>query len=331
MLELLKQKCFSKEWIDYKSHKLSGDPVLIEKVLYAFTLLGYLVQLDEDFIFKGGTSLMLHTPGIKRLSIDIDIVLGKDFNDFYKNISIIPETGHFKRVEEDNRGERGLPNRRHIKFFYVSAMSGNEECVILDVLLENPDFIPFVISKQIKNDLLEIQTELSVKLPVIEGLLGDKLAAFAPDTIGVPFVSSKGKSMNMQVVKQLFDIGKLFDIAADFNKVSKSYKAICFKESGYRNNAFSEKDVLQDTINTCLELLQIRLKGFEGSKVTVNLEDGIKRVASHLLNEKFRTDIEAKVAASKVFCISNRILNNKMFDFSMNTYDESKISQIKNV
>ena len=64
MLELLKQKCFSKEWIDYKSHKLSGDPVLIEKLLYAFTLLGYLVQLDEDFIFKGGTSLMLHTPGI---------------------------------------------------------------------------------------------------------------------------------------------------------------------------------------------------------------------------------------------------------------------------
>ena len=50
-----------------------------------------------------------------------------------------------------------------------------------------------------------------------------------------------------------------------------------------------------------------------------------------MLNEKFRTDIEAKVAAAKVFCISNRILNNKMFDFGMNRFDESKISQIKNV
>jgi len=32
-------------------------------------MLGYLVQLEENFVFKGGTSLLLHVSKIKRLSI----------------------------------------------------------------------------------------------------------------------------------------------------------------------------------------------------------------------------------------------------------------------
>lgn len=52
-----------------------GDPGLIERTLYAFGLLEALRKVEMDFIFKGGTSLILLLPHPKRLSTDIDIVV----------------------------------------------------------------------------------------------------------------------------------------------------------------------------------------------------------------------------------------------------------------
>ena len=53
---------------------LRGDPKLVEKVVYAFGLLEQLKQAGLDFIFKGGTSLLLLTDPPSRFSIDIDII-----------------------------------------------------------------------------------------------------------------------------------------------------------------------------------------------------------------------------------------------------------------
>jgi len=72
MRELIRPRCFTEKWHTSKARELSGDPVLVEKTIHAFALLGYLVQIKENFVFKGGTSLLLHVPEIKRLSIDID-------------------------------------------------------------------------------------------------------------------------------------------------------------------------------------------------------------------------------------------------------------------
>ena len=173
--------------------------------------------------------------------------------------------------------------------------------------------------------------DLSVKLPTIEGLLGDKLTAFAPNTIGVPFVTSNGNSMTMQVIKQLYDIGELFNIATNFEKITTAYEAVYAKETEYRGNTFSEKQVLQDTISICLALMQIRLKKFKATRETDYLEDGIRKIGSHLLNAKFRINDEAKIAASKVFCVANKILNNAVLDFKTDRYDDSKIAKIKNI
>lgn len=48
-----------------------GDPGLIERTLYAFGLLEALTSVGMDFIFKGGTSLLLLLPNPKRLSTDM--------------------------------------------------------------------------------------------------------------------------------------------------------------------------------------------------------------------------------------------------------------------
>lgn len=325
----LRACCFDKTWITSKSKELVYDPMLLEKTIHAFALLGYLAGSGESFVFKGGTSIIIHVPEIKRLSIDIDIVFGGDADEFKAKLSRILGKP-FVRHEEDNRGDRGLPNRRHFKFFYNSEVTKIEEHVLLDMVLENPSYIPFAEEKNINAPFLEISKKQAVKVLTIEGLLGDKLTAFAPHTIGVPFQTSKGINMSMQVAKQLFDIGELFDVADNFNKVQKAFTETYIKENGYHNNRFTESQVLQDTTDLSLAVCLIRLKGSQNTPDTEKIEDGLNRLKSHIAGRKFRIDFEAKVAASKVFCLANSLKNNRILNFE-DKYSSDKIEIIKNV
>jgi len=328
---LIKSECFTAEWINRKKTETSGNSVLIEKTIHAFALLGYLVQLEPNFVFKGGTSLLLHLPKIKRLSIDIDIMFGGDINEFTIKLAQIPNNEPFTKFEEDARGDRGLPNRKHFKFFYTSSETNNEDSILLDVVLEDTSFIESIEDKAIVSDIFETDTQLSVKVPSIEGLLGDKLTAFAPHTIGVPFVTSSGKNMTMQVAKQLFDIGELFNGATDFEKVSTAFKATFEKEQGYHSTKFSETEVLEDTIKICHSLCSIRLRGFQESEDTNNIQDGIHRLSSHLLNEQFTTDNEAKITAAKVFFIASSIKAGKEITLNETKYSADKIEEITDI
>lgn len=322
--DLINSKCFSKEWIISKSKEFSGDPILIEKTIRAFALLSYISQFEENFIFKGGTSLLLHVPKIKRLSIDIDIIYGDNIENFISKLSDIPKSSDFIKFDENFRGHRGLPNRRHFKFYYNSVISGKEESVLLDIVLGYPNYIPFVETKRIIIDLFEVNSELLVKLPSIEGLLGDKLTAFAPETIGVPFVTKNGNLMVMQVIKQLYDIGELFDIASDFEKLKIAFDVTFNKENEYRGAKFTKEQALQDTIDTCLNLLQIRLKGFKRNQITDYLEEGVSRISSHLLKDRFLVEGKAKITASKVLFIANSIKNGIAINFKTDKYSDDK-------
>lgn len=54
---------FTPDWIDRHRRQLGNcDPGILEKCVHALTLLGYLVESGLPFIFKGGTSLLLHIP-----------------------------------------------------------------------------------------------------------------------------------------------------------------------------------------------------------------------------------------------------------------------------
>ena len=69
---------FQPDWINHQRRQLGNcDPAILEKCVHALTLLGYLVERDMQFIFKGGTSLLLHMPQVRRLSRDIDNVCGR--------------------------------------------------------------------------------------------------------------------------------------------------------------------------------------------------------------------------------------------------------------
>ena len=73
---MIDTKSYTIEWITNLRNKLGKriDPKLIEKVIYALTLLEQLQLNNLNFVFKGGTALLLATEIPKRFSIDIDII-----------------------------------------------------------------------------------------------------------------------------------------------------------------------------------------------------------------------------------------------------------------
>lgn len=101
-----------------KSHK---DPQLIERALYALGLLEALAQTGLEFIFKGGSCLMLILPRIMRLSTDIDIVVSPG-TDVQLYIERAAEIFPFVSYEEQIRFGRNNIQKKHFKFTYYSPV-----------------------------------------------------------------------------------------------------------------------------------------------------------------------------------------------------------------
>jgi hypothetical protein len=102
--------CFTIEWQASKREELGGcDPVLLEKTIHAFALLDALAARGLQFIFKGGTSLLLRLPRIRRLSIDADITSQEPAEKLDPLLAEISRTPPFNGMAEDDRGEHRFP------------------------------------------------------------------------------------------------------------------------------------------------------------------------------------------------------------------------------
>lgn len=302
---MIENKCFTKEWIEQKRRGLGRvDPALLEKCIYAMELLCGLTGAGMPFVFKGGTSLILLIKNFRRLSIDIDIVTGIPRSEYELILEEIGKTAPFLDYAEDKRGDRGLPRRTHFKFAYHSVVSKRKDYVLLDIL-EEKNMYPETKVIAIAPSFIELPRRVSVRMPTAECILGDKLTAFAPNTIGIRY---KQKA-EMQIIKQLFDVGELFAVADDMNQVRLSYEAIAAAEIGYRKNAFTRDQALADTFDTGVRLCLMGLKGTTSGHETVALQRGIKRIESHLVNTSFNLP-EAKIAASRAALLAALVRTN---------------------
>lgn len=64
------------DWItEVSTANRKADKILVEKAIRALLLLEGLAKQHLNFVFKGGTALMLILDSSKRLSIDIDIIV----------------------------------------------------------------------------------------------------------------------------------------------------------------------------------------------------------------------------------------------------------------
>lgn len=307
---------YQRDWISKKRRELGNcDPGLLEKSIYALTLLGNLSRSGLPFIFKGGTSLMLHLPKIQRLSIDIDIVSPADDAELDRVVAQIGKTAPFIGHEEDERGARGLPQRRHFKFFFNSPIDprGNNY-VLLDVVQER-DIVHGCTKKPIQAPFLKPVEEIKVELPTIESLLGDKLTAFAPTTTGVPLRKDDGTVGEvMQVAKQLFDVGILFEHAEDFAAIAKTYNEVQAQEAAYREETLGRKvsrdESLEDTFNASLGIIANKPKHRALFHDTDLLIDGFDKLKGHLTWPKFQSNDQRTLAARAAY-LTTAIKNGK--------------------
>lgn len=136
---MISKECITIEWIKKASvQNKNADKILVEKVIRALRLLEGLVEEKLEFVFKGGTSLMLLLESTKRLSIDIDIII-KDKVDLKKQFANIVKYKEFTRFELQERRKSSHIEKSHYKFYYEPAhKTVQEEYILLDIVYQNP-------------------------------------------------------------------------------------------------------------------------------------------------------------------------------------------------
>lgn len=313
---MIKEHCFTEEWLDgfkkQKDHKRI-DKIILEKMIYALHLLEQLKANGLDFIFKGGTSLVLLLEEDNRFSIDIDIICKTPREELESILQKVVETSKFKDYNPDEHRsyKPGVP-KAHYKFLFDTKMQGSGT-ILLDVLIEDSIY-PELIEKPIKTKWIETEKPLTVYLPSIDSITGDKLTAFAPNTVGIPYFKGKdNQPFSMEICKQLFDLSKLFEQVQNMETVAASFNAFAVQEIAFRENGNSEttltpETVLQDTIDTCL-IIAKRGTGTEDEKTKfAELQKGIRAFGTgFLMRGNFRID-DAIPASARIAYLSAKLL-----------------------
>jgi hypothetical protein len=319
---MIAQTCFTKKWITDQGQILGcSNLILLEKAIVALQLVGHLVEAGLPFQFKGGTSLLLIVNPIRRLSIDADIVTQSQHGEFDRMLQSVAREPPFNRIEHDPARDKALPPKKHYRAFYASNFPPEDGHVLLDVLFENAHAARPTL---IQTPFIKTLREVRALVPSANELLGDKLTAFAPKTIGILQHPDRASD----VVKQLFDVGVLFDVATDIAEAAQVYAALHVNQCRYRSAAYTVEQTLRDTIDSCLGLTWCELRGpGKDDPIGMYLKDGVQRLQSHIVNGRFDKD-PSHVAAGKAACAAALILRRPQIALESIRFKEESIEEL---
>ena len=286
---------FDKNQIESLRKELKiSDPGIFEKTVRAFGLLDELLKVHPGLVFKGGTSLLLHHFPPVRLSIDIDILLPeKDRNSLADLVQQIAPKAGFKTVREDER--QSVIPKAHYKFRYDPIFGQREDSILLDVVFCDPPYYR-IVEKSLKGyPLIFSDTDVVARIPTANGLAGDKMTAVSPKTLGLRLTDGR----DMEYLKQVIDLGVLFDLVDDLEDVRESFVRTCAMENGFRNARHSQDEILDDIVEVAFRYSQWLLKGADNSfKEIGSINRGFERLTNHLVGRVTADDL--KVAFGKI-------------------------------
>lgn len=317
---MIKEHCFTDEWIErfkkQENHRRI-DKIILEKMIYALHLLEQLKSNGLNFVFKGGTSLVLLLEEGNRFSIDIDIISKTGREELESILQKVIDSSNFTgfELEEHRSYQPGVP-KAHYKFSFKSTRVGSGT-ILLDILIEDSIY-PELIEKPVFTKWIETDKETLVTVPSMDSITGDKLTAFAPNTIGIPYFKGENKqSFSMEICKQLFDLSKLFENIKNMDVVATSFQNFARQEIAYRKNGEPEfkltpEMVLGDTIETCAILAKREGGNDEEKSNFKELQKGIKAFGTgFLIAGNFRID-DAISASARIAYLSAKILVNDL-------------------
>lgn len=269
------------------------DSGIFEKTVNAFNLLNDLVGFYPNLIFKGGTSLLLHIFPPVRFSIDIDILLPeREGESLFASLEKLVAASQLFDSFEENKRESTIP-KAHYKFFYDSYYARDKQYILLDVVFCEHSYHNLVKKNIKEHPLILFDTNRNVKIPTIDGLFGDKMTAISPKTTGLKL------EREMEFVKQIIDLGWLFDNLSDINDVRDTFIKTVKQENGFRNTKHSIKDILNDIKDIAFKYSQYLLKRSNNDlKEIKHINGGLTRIDNHLLS-RYR-QIDLKVAFAKI-------------------------------
>ena len=280
----LKDKLSLKSWIEERTDSEIKN-ITLERQILAFYLLEKLIETNVEFIFKGGTSLILLLEETKRFSTDIDILISRPSLSKLEELfnSFVSEENVFFRFEKDDRVDSKFP-KAHFKFFFNSIYKNEDQdgYILLDAVFEENPYLN-LDSRVIRGQILPtIDPYLAVNLPSITDIMIDKLTAFAPNTIGVRFerLSSgdvRNRDHSREVIKQWFDINELYQECRNFDNLQARYLKLSKFEIEHRDLKINYIDCLKDTLDIVMNYLS---KGIRNPDGYLKIERGIRRLNS---------------------------------------------------
>lgn len=241
----------------------------------------------------------------RRFSVDVDILTTQSRREVEAVLDKVVAHSHFNswNLQDRRSYQEGVP-KAHYEFDYESQLNQSAHFVLLDILFEKTDY-PNILTVPIKSEWIESEEVLEVQVPSIESILGDKLTAFAPSTVGILY----GKGKEQEIIKQLFDIGCLFEEVEKVEDIALSFERICKKEIKYRDLSIGLTDVLDDISSTSLLIAKRTKNTGEPDKSRFNeLVTGIRRFEGFLIAEKFKIE-DVILAAGKAAYLAKRLKN----------------------
>ncbi|MEI8096289.1 MAG: nucleotidyl transferase AbiEii/AbiGii toxin family protein [Spirochaetales bacterium] len=297
---MISEHSLTEGWIEKASDAHGGaDKHLIERVIWALKLLEGLARSKIDFVFKGGTAVMLLQGEPKRFSIDIDILVPQMF-DPTVNFDLLATSQGFAGWEEHQRSSPSGIEKRHFKFFFRPVVENGtaNSMVLLDVVVAASPYLKKV-SRPISLPFThQIGPPVLVDVPSAADLLGDKLTAFAPETTGIPYVKN-GQSASLEIMKQLFDVARLFEETDDFTTVGTAFRRVATAELLYRDMEGTVDRVLENVVQTALCL---STQGQAGRGDYRELVEGASRLRAYVFSEKFQGEKAVVCAARAAYC-----------------------------
>jgi len=298
---MIQESCTSNEWISEIAKTKKADKGLVQKLIRALILLEGLSESNLKFVFKGGTALMLMLNSTKRLSIDIDIIISVKAANLDGLLSEIALKKGFTRVEEKHRNANSGIEKAHYKFYYPNSLRANdEEFILLDILFEDNHYSN-LISTPIHSAFITHEGEIITTItPGFNSIMGDKLTAFAPNTTGIPYEKS-GRTMGQEIIKQLYDIGNIFEKIDDVTEVKTVFVDFALVELKYRNKGENVNIVMDDIVGNCLS---ISLRQQVGNTNYEVLKSGLRQITNYIFSESYLIEKAIVHAARTAYLIA---------------------------
>jgi hypothetical protein len=304
---MIKQDSYSEEWL-FSHREKEGlqkiNPPLVEKMIHALSLVEQLAMHGLNFVFKGGTSLVLLLEDAGRFSIDIDIITQASRKEIEDILQKLCDQKPFKRFElsEHRSYKKGIP-KAHYSLFYYSALNIKEDHILLDILYEEHSY-PELLELPVKTQWLATEgQDTLVKVPSPESIAGDKLTAFAPTTTGILY----GKGKEVEIIKQLHDVDKLYHQIKDLGVVAKAFNLMVEKEIKYRGNQCSREGVFTDIVETAAMIAKREKNTEEPHKSYFKeIKLGLLQFKSYQTTSAFRIE-EAITGSAKAALLAAKI------------------------